>query len=84
LLKSRRYKSGYTLRGPGGKKVGFQKMNAPVSNFLHRLRKFVQDESNAQMGALEQQWSHPLNERVARGWAIEGLHVEQFKMESHT
>ena len=55
-------------------------MNAPVSDFLHKLRKFVQDESNAQMGALEQQWSHPLNERVARGWAIEGLHVEQFKI----
>ncbi len=54
-------------------------MNTNTADFLQRLRKFVQDEANAQMDALEQQWSRPLNERVAKGWAIEGLHVDQFK-----
>jgi len=47
--------------------------------FLHRLRKFVQDEAETQFQALTRQWSYPLQERVARGWAIEGLHVTHFK-----
>ena len=28
---------------------------------------------------MDKQWSHPLQERVAKGWAIEGLRVEQMK-----
>ena len=56
-------------------------MNASVSDFLHKLRKFVQDESKAHMNTFGQQRSHPLNERVARGWTIEGLHVDPFKNE---
>jgi DNA replication ATP-dependent helicase Dna2 len=47
--------------------------------FLQRLRKFVQDEAETQFQALSRQWSHPLGERVARGWAIEGLQVTHFQ-----
>jgi DNA replication ATP-dependent helicase Dna2 len=54
-------------------------MNASPSEFLQRLRKFVQHEADTQHRALDKQWSRPLQERVARGWAIEGLHVEQMK-----
>jgi DNA replication ATP-dependent helicase Dna2 len=54
-------------------------MNASTPEFLKRLRKFVQAEADAQYRALEKQWSHPLQERVARGWAIEGLRIEQMK-----
>lgn len=54
-------------------------MNASPTEFLQRLRKFVQHESNVQHRALEGQWSHSIQERVARGWAIEGLHAEQMK-----
>ena len=54
-------------------------MDDSTPEFLKRLRKFVQAEADAQYRALEKQWSHPLQERVARGWAIEGLRVEQVK-----
>lgn len=54
-------------------------MNAATPEFLKRLRKFVQAEADAQYRALEKQWSHPLQERVARGWAIEGLRIGQMK-----
>ena len=54
-------------------------MNDSTPEFLKRLRKFVQAEADAQYRALEKQWSHPLQERVARGWAIEGLHIGQMK-----
>jgi DNA replication ATP-dependent helicase Dna2 len=54
-------------------------MNASPTEFLQRLRKFVQREAEVQHRALEGQWSRPLQERVARGWAIEGLRVEQMK-----
>lgn len=54
-------------------------MNASTPEFLKRLRKFVQAEADAQYRALEKQWSRPLQERVARGWAIEGLRIEQMK-----
>ena len=54
-------------------------MNGSPSEFLQRLRKFVQHEADTQHRALERQWSRSLQERVARGWAIEGLHVEQLK-----
>lgn len=32
-----------------------------------------------QLSALEHQWSRPLHERVANGWAIEGLRMERFQ-----
>lgn len=54
-------------------------MNASPSEFLQRLRKFVQHEADTQHHALERQWSCSLQERVARGWATEGLRVEQMK-----
>jgi DNA replication ATP-dependent helicase/nuclease Dna2 len=54
-------------------------MTTSTPEFLQKLRKFVQDEAETQYRALEKQWSHPLQERVARGWAIEGLHVEQMQ-----
>jgi hypothetical protein len=49
-------------------------MPQSTADFLHRLRKFVQDEAETQFETLTHQWSRPLWERVARGWAIEGLH----------
>jgi DNA replication ATP-dependent helicase Dna2 len=45
------------------------------AQLLHRLRVFVQAEAESQLSALDRQWSRPLGERVARGWAIEGLEV---------
>ncbi len=54
-------------------------MKTSTAEFLQKLQKFVRDEAEAQYRALEQQWSHPLQERVSRGWAIEGLRVEQMK-----
>jgi DNA replication ATP-dependent helicase Dna2 len=50
-----------------------------TADFLQRLRKFVQDEADAQRQTLERQWSRSLQERVARGWAIEGLRITGFK-----
>jgi len=46
-----------------------------TTDFLQRLHQFVQSEADAQWQALNRQWSRPLGERVARGWAIEGLRV---------
>lgn len=54
-------------------------MSVSAAEFLQRLRKFVQREADIQHRAIEKQWSHPLQERVAKGWAIEGLRVEQVK-----
>ena len=54
-------------------------MPRSTAEFLQRLRKFVQDEAETQFQALSHQWSHPLQERVARGWAIEGLHATHFR-----
>jgi DNA replication ATP-dependent helicase Dna2 len=54
-------------------------MPQSTADFLHRLRKFVQDEAETQFQTLTRQWAHPLQERVARGWAIEGLHVTHFQ-----
>ncbi|MGB7874167.1 MAG: AAA domain-containing protein [Anaerolineales bacterium] len=54
-------------------------MSQSTADFLHRLRKFVQEEAETQFQALSRQWSYPLQERVARGWAIEGLHVTHFQ-----
>lgn len=54
-------------------------MKTSTPEFLQKLRKFVQDEADAQYRTLEKQWSYPLQERVAKGWAIEGLRIEQMK-----
>ena len=53
-------------------------MPQSTTELLQRLQKFVQNEADAQLQELERQWSHPLQERVAKGWAIEGLHVKGF------
>ena len=50
-----------------------------TADFLHRLRRYVQSEAAAQWHALDHQWSRPLAERVAKGWAIEGLRVVAFE-----
>jgi DNA replication ATP-dependent helicase Dna2 len=50
-----------------------------TADLLNRLRYFVQAEAETQYAALEQQWSQPLSERVAKGWAIEGLRVVQLE-----
>jgi len=52
-------------------------MPQSTAEFLLRLRKLVQDEAEAQLRELTRQWSRSLQERVARGWAVEGLHVQQ-------
>ncbi len=50
-----------------------------TADLLNRLRHFVRTEAEAQYAALDQQWSRPLAERVAKGWAIEGVWVEHHK-----
>ena len=50
-----------------------------TADLLSRLRYFVQAEAETQYAALDRQWSRPLSERVAKGWAIEGLRVERFE-----
>jgi DNA replication ATP-dependent helicase Dna2 len=47
--------------------------------FLQKLRQFVETEADTQYKQLDRQWSAPLAERVARGWAIEGVRVEEFR-----
>jgi len=54
-------------------------MPTSIADFLQRLRIFVENEADAQREALNKQWNTSLNERVARGWAVEGLRVQQFK-----
>lgn len=54
-------------------------MSQSTTEFLERLRQYIEDETSAQYKALESQWAHPLHERVSKGWAIEGLKVEGFK-----
>ena len=54
-------------------------MTQSTPELLNKLRQFVQDEADTQFRALERQWSHSLQDRVAKGWAIEGLRVEQMK-----
>jgi len=53
-------------------------MTEKTVDLLNRLRQFVRTEAEAQFAALERQWSRPLGERVASGWAIEGLRVVKF------
>ena len=46
---------------------------------LQRLREFIQSEFATQHANLERQWALPLGERVAHGYAIEGLKVESIE-----
>lgn len=46
-----------------------------TSDLLNRLRRFVKAEAETQYEALNRQWSRPLSERVAKGWAIEGVYI---------
>jgi DNA replication ATP-dependent helicase Dna2 len=54
-------------------------MSQTTVEFLEKLRQFVESETGAQYRQLERQWSVPLAERVAKGWAIEGVRVEDFR-----
>jgi hypothetical protein len=54
-------------------------MSQSTTEFLERLHQYIQDEASAQYRTLERQWAHPLHERVAKGWAIEGLSIQDFK-----
>ena len=54
-------------------------MSQTTTEFLDRLRQYIQEEASAQYKTLECQWSHPLPEWVAKGWAVKGLKVEDFK-----
>ena len=54
-------------------------MKQSTPELPQKLRQFVQDEAETQYRALERQWSHSLRDRVAKGWAIEGLRVEGMK-----
>lgn len=47
------------------------------ADLLQRLKRHVQSEAQTQYEALNRQWSHPLADRTANGWAIEGLTVER-------
>jgi len=50
-----------------------------TEDLIFRLRCLVQAEAQKQFAALDQQWSRPLSERVAKGWAIEGLNIERIE-----
>lgn len=54
-------------------------MSQTTVEFLQKLRHFVESEASTQYKQLEQQWNTPLAERVAKGWAIEGLIIEEHK-----
>lgn len=54
-------------------------MSSSTADFLQRLRTFVENEADAQREALNKQWNTPLNERISRGWAVEGLRVTHAK-----
>lgn len=46
-----------------------------TADLLNRLRHFVRAEAETQYESLRWQWARPIGERVANGWAIEGLNV---------
>lgn len=50
-----------------------------TTDLIFRLRSHVQAEAQQQLTALDQQWSRPLYERVAKGWAIEGLKIDRIE-----
>ena len=47
-------------------------MSQTTIEFLEKLRHFVESEANTQYKQLERQWSAPLSDRVAKGWAMRG------------
>lgn len=50
-----------------------------ISGLLARLQHFIIAEAETQYQLLLEQWSRSLDERVSRGWAIEGLSVASIK-----
>lgn len=50
---------------------------------LNRLRILVQEEAQKQYESLDRQWSRPIAERVANGWAVECLRVEGISANGH-
>ncbi|MBT3322466.1 MAG: AAA family ATPase [Anaerolineae bacterium] len=48
-------------------------MMSDIAGLLERLKHFVTAEAETQYQTLLDQWSRSLSERVARGWAIEGI-----------
>jgi DNA replication ATP-dependent helicase Dna2 len=54
-------------------------MSQTTVEFIEKLRQYVESEANTQYKQLERQWSFPLAERVAKGWAIEGLNIEGYQ-----
>lgn len=44
-----------------------------TADLLNRLHHLVRAKAENQYAALDLQWSRPPSERVAKGWAIEGL-----------
>ncbi len=50
-------------------------MSQTTVEFIGKLRQYIESEANTQYKQLERQWSFPLAERVAKGWAIEGLNI---------
>jgi DNA replication ATP-dependent helicase/nuclease Dna2 len=54
-------------------------MSQTTVEFLERLLQYIESEANTQYKQLERQWSFPLAERVAKGWAIEGLKIEDYQ-----
>lgn len=45
---------------------------------LQRLERFVRSEAEAHRNQLRERWARPLSERVARGFAIEGISIASF------
>ena len=45
---------------------------------FQRLGRFVRSEADAQRNQLRERWARPLSERVARGFAIEGISLVSF------
>lgn len=54
-------------------------MSQTTADFILRLRNFVQEEAETQHEALTRQWAQSLSDRVAKGWAVEGLNVQKFQ-----
>jgi DNA replication ATP-dependent helicase Dna2 len=54
-------------------------MSQSTADFILRLRNFVQEEAEMQRETLVRQWAQPVSDRVAKGWAVEGLSVKKFQ-----
>jgi DNA replication ATP-dependent helicase Dna2 len=54
-------------------------MSQSTADFMLRLRNFVQEEAEMQRETLVRQWAQPVSDRVAKGWAVEGLSVKKFQ-----